>query len=63
MDLDGIHSKGKNKLYDEKAVFGCVCRHEFPLCFLDIKHGERLVVNEIYPIKCIDTVLGLKNMF
>lgn len=40
-DFDVIHCKGKNNLFDEKAVFGCVCRHEYPLRFLDIKHGER----------------------
>ena len=36
-----IRSKGKNKLYDEKGVFGRVCRHDVPQGFLDIKHGER----------------------
>ena len=35
-----IRSKGKNKLYDEKGVFGHVCRHDVPQAFLDIKHGE-----------------------
>jgi hypothetical protein len=36
-----IRSKGKNKLYDEKGVFGRVCRHDYPKGFIDIKHGER----------------------
>ena len=36
-----IQSKGKNKLYDEKGLFGRVCRHDVPQGFLDIKHGER----------------------
>lgn len=27
---------------DEKALFGSVCRHEFPLMFTNIKHdGEK----------------------
>jgi hypothetical protein len=36
-----MRSKGKNKLYDEKGVFGRVCRHNYPKGFLDIKRGER----------------------
>ncbi len=31
-----IRSKGKNKLYDEKGVFGRVCRHDYPKGFIDI---------------------------
>lgn len=27
---------------DETAVFGSICHHEFPLLFLNMKHGERL---------------------
>ena len=38
---DMLRSKGKNKLFDEKGVFGRVCRHEYPKGFLSIKHGER----------------------
>ncbi|XP_027035703.1 uncharacterized protein LOC113664303, partial [Pocillopora damicornis] len=37
-----IRSKGKNKLFDEKGVFGRVCRHDFPKGFHSIKHGERI---------------------
>ena len=39
-----IQSKGKNKLYDEKGVFGRVCRHNYPKGFMDVKHGERYSV-------------------
>ena len=28
---------------DETAVFGSICRHEFPQRFLSMKHGERSV--------------------
>ena len=36
-----LRSKGRNKLYDVKGVFGRVCRHDYPKAFMDIKHGER----------------------
>ena len=39
-----LRSKGRNKLFDEKGVFGRVCRHEYPKGFISIKHGERLDV-------------------
>ena len=25
----------------ETALFGCACRHEIPLMFINLKHGER----------------------
>ncbi|XP_046861239.1 uncharacterized protein LOC124454475 isoform X2 [Xenia sp. Carnegie-2017] len=37
-----IRSKVRNKLFDEKGVFGCVCRHDYPKGFMNIKHGERI---------------------
>ncbi|XP_028414296.1 uncharacterized protein LOC114537451 [Dendronephthya gigantea] len=40
--ISAIRSKGKNKLFDEKGVFGRVCRHDFPKSLLSIKHGERI---------------------
>jgi hypothetical protein len=39
-----LRSKGRNKLLDEKAIFGRVCRHDFPKGFLNIKYGERQVI-------------------
>ncbi|XP_028416218.1 uncharacterized protein LOC114540132 [Dendronephthya gigantea] len=36
-----LRSKGRNKLFDEKGVFGRVCRHEYPKGFINMKHGER----------------------
>jgi hypothetical protein len=39
--LPALRSKGRNKLFDEKGVFGRVCRHDFPKSLLNIKHGER----------------------
>eukprot|EP00794_Sanderia_malayensis_P012443 gene12443-13729_t len=36
-----LRSKGKNDRYDEKAVFGRICRHGFPKGFSSLKHGER----------------------
>ena len=34
----------RNKLFDIKAVFGSVCRHEFPQKFFNLKHGERYLI-------------------
>ncbi len=31
-----LRSKGKNILFDEKGVFGRVCRHEYPKGFLNV---------------------------
>ena len=41
--LPALRSKGKNKLFDKKEVFGRVCRHDFPKSLLSIKHGERYI--------------------
>ncbi|KAK3716896.1 hypothetical protein QZH41_017010 [Actinostola sp. cb2023] len=51
--LPALRSKGKNKLLDEKGIFGRVCRHDFPKGFLSIKHGERIAysVYEMQRIK------------
>ncbi|XP_068699772.1 uncharacterized protein [Montipora foliosa] len=38
--LPALRSKGKDRLFDEKGVFGRVCRHDFPKSLLSIKHGE-----------------------
>ena len=36
-----VRSKQKSQKLDEKGVFGCVCRHEIPLFFLNLPEGER----------------------
>ena len=36
-----LRSEARYCKLDETALFGCACRHEFPLLFLDLKHGER----------------------
>jgi len=41
--LSSLRSKGRNKVFDEKGVFGRVCRHDFPKGFINLKHGERCV--------------------
>ena len=38
---DSVRSANRFKALDETAVFGCACRHEFPLLFNNLKHGER----------------------
>ncbi|XP_028411455.1 uncharacterized protein LOC114534011 isoform X3 [Dendronephthya gigantea] len=45
-----LRSKGRNKLFDEKGVFGRVCRHEYPRGFMSIKHGERIAYS-VYEVK------------
>ncbi len=39
-----IRSRARNSKLDIRGVFGSVCRHEFPILFMDMKHGERLAV-------------------
>ena len=41
---DVLRSSTRYKALDETAVFGCACRHEFPLMFIVLKHGERSVI-------------------
>ena len=36
-----LRSAVRYRALDETAVFGASCRHEFPLLFLNLKHGER----------------------
>ena len=38
---DMIRAKSRNAKLDIRGVFGSVCRHEYPLLFMDMKHGER----------------------
>ena len=62
--LSALRSKGKNKLFDEKGVFGRVCRHDFPKGFHNIKHGERYgVCKYIYLMLCsILYVLSVREL-
>lgn len=36
-----LRSANRYCALDETAVFGSACRHEFPLMFINLKHGER----------------------
>jgi len=36
-----IRSKSKAAKLDITATFGAACRHEFPLLFINMTHGER----------------------
>ena len=40
-----IRSASRYKALDETALFGCVCRHEFPIRFFNLKHGERYLLH------------------
>jgi len=41
-----IRSKAKAAKLDTTAVFGSACRHEVPLLFMNMQHGERYVYVE-----------------
>ena len=43
-----LRSKGINKLFNEKGVFGRVCRHKYPKGFISMKHGERLKFGRLH---------------
>lgn len=36
-----VRSRMRNAKLDIRGVFGSVCRHEMPVLFMDMKHGER----------------------
>ncbi len=38
---DRLRSKVKSLKLDTKGVFGAICRHEMPLLFMNMFHGER----------------------
>ena len=38
---DAIRTRMRNAELHTRGVFGSVCRHEFPLLFMDMKHVER----------------------
>ena len=39
--LQALRSATRFKALDETALFGCACCHEFPMSFINLKHGER----------------------
>ncbi|XP_066300346.1 uncharacterized protein [Branchiostoma lanceolatum] len=56
-----IRSKTKQTKLDVTGVFGAACRHEIPLQFMNMSHGERLG----YPVYLIEQLLeqaGPRNM-
>ncbi|XP_065063363.1 uncharacterized protein LOC135689928 isoform X2 [Rhopilema esculentum] len=58
--LDVMTGKGKDKLFDEKAIFGSVCKHETPYRFVNLKHGERLGYSVYLIQNILDTIDTLK---
>ena len=38
---NALRSASRFHALDETAVFGCACRHEFPILFINTKYGER----------------------
>ena len=47
---DTLRSSTRYHALDETALFGCGCRHEFPLRFFSLKHGERYTILAIFKI-------------
>jgi hypothetical protein len=48
-----LRSRSRFHALDETAVLGAVCRHDFPIRMLNLKHGEKCVVSNtmIYAIQ------------
>lgn len=44
---NALRSNKRYKALDETAVMGSICRHEIPLRFINLFHGERLVCTNI----------------
>ena len=38
---DALRSSHRFRSLDETAILGTACRHEMPLLFVNLKHGER----------------------
>ncbi|XP_071140726.1 uncharacterized protein [Mytilus edulis] len=49
---NAIRSKVKNGKLDVTGIFGSVCKHDIPIYFADLVHGERLSY-PVYMLKCI----------
>ena len=50
---DPIRSSTRYHGLNETAVFGCACRHEIPLMFISLKHGERYMYCIIHRLTLI----------
>ena len=42
------------RLFDEKAIFESVCKHETPYRFVNLKHGERYIIFSISSTECFN---------
>jgi len=38
---NALRSSNRFAALEEAGIMGVVCRHEFPLCFINLCHGER----------------------
>ena len=56
---DALRSSNRYKALDETALFGCGRRHEFPLMFINLKHGERYYISTCSLISIHNTALCL----
>lgn len=42
---NALRSHGRFSALDETAMMGVVCRHEYPLCFINLYHGEKFSIH------------------
>ncbi|KAK3731623.1 hypothetical protein QZH41_015887, partial [Actinostola sp. cb2023] len=59
--LSSLRSKGKNRIFEEKGVFGRVCRHDYPKGFLNLKYGERISYS-VYELGQLKNEIKGKNL-
>ncbi|XP_033099305.1 uncharacterized protein LOC117102960, partial [Anneissia japonica] len=52
---DKVRSKSRTSKMDVTGVFGSVCRHESPVLFMNMQHGERLA----YSVLLLDKMLNV----
>ena len=46
-------SSGISTALDETGIMGVVCCHEYPICFINLYHGEKLSTCSIQAICCV----------
>lgn len=58
---NAIRSKVKNGKLDVTGIFGSVCKHDIPIYFADLVHGERYMYKCIFCYNCFPIKILLKK--
>lgn len=58
---NAIRSKVKNGKLDVTGIFGSVCKHDIPIYFADLVHGERYLYKCIICYNCFPIKILLKK--